>query len=155
MSHRKTFFLLFAHRFRIGVGFVFEAYQMQHSMCQNPMKLVFERLAHLLGVVTDPVDADVKLAREILAAVVKRKRHDVGVEIVVHALLVELQEVFVAAEQVIQLADFLAVRCHELLNPFFGETLVQRRGFNVYVFKFYHRFQIDKACLILTGYFYY
>jgi len=44
---------------------------------------------------------------------------------VVHALLVEIQEVFVAAEKVVQLADFLAVRRDKLFDPFlrYFETL--------------------------------
>ena len=109
MSHRQTFFLLSAHLGRILVGLVLKAYQMKHSVSENTVKFVFERLAKLHGIVADTVYTDVKLSGKIISAVVQRKGHNIGVEIVVHALLIEVEQILVAAEQVVQLAYSFAV----------------------------------------------
>lgn len=138
MSHFQTKVLLSPHLCSISVGLVFVTDEMQDTMRQNAVELVPERPSELLGVVANPVNADIKLARKKLRTVVQRKRDDVGVEVVVHALHVEVIQALIRAEHVIQLSDFPAVFGDETLYPLFRQTLVKFGLLNVNRLKPYH-----------------
>ncbi len=86
-----------AHAANVGWAFVFETQSMQNSMNHYPTKFLAASQSKLLGIVTNAVNADVRLHNQMLGGAVV-KGDDVRIVVVLEKLAIDVQEIVVATE---------------------------------------------------------
>lgn len=90
-------------------------------MEDDPVKLPAERLVKVLGIVPNPVDADIDLPHNGLTGFGKVKSDDVGVVIMLQVCLVNFQQGLIRTKDIIhcnkRLLFFAEKGCDECLQP--------------------------------------
>ena len=104
-------------------SFVGEAYEVQHAMDYDTVKLVGKGYLKLLRVVGDAVDAYEYVARESVGDTVV-EGDDIGVGVVVEVLLVDREYVVVGAEEVGEGAEVFMMGGDDGIDPLAKSVLV-------------------------------
>ncbi len=105
-----------AHAANVGWALVFETQSMQNAMNHDPVKFVAAGESKLFGIVTNSVNADVRLHNQMLGGAVV-KGDDVRIVVVLQKLAIDVQEIFVAAEDELNVLNAAVVPACNGSNP--------------------------------------